>query len=50
MLLNNKKLLQKSRKRKLLFYKIATDKLINTYGKEGAIPYLKVLFREEVKE
>lgn len=36
--------IERKRRKNILFYRNATNLLINNYGKDGAIPYLKVLF------
>ncbi len=41
---------ERKRRKNILFYKIICKKLIDIYGKEGAIPYLKVLFKENKGE
>ena len=36
---------ERARKHNLLFYKAMTQKLVDIYSKEGAIRYLKVLYK-----
>jgi len=38
---------EKQRKNLLNYYKMSTKKLIECYGKDGAIHYLKILFKDD---
>ena len=41
---------QKSKNRNVYFYDTMVKRLIDIYGREGAMPYLKALFKEEVAQ
>ena len=40
---------EKARQHNINFYKVLVGKLIDIYGEEGAMPYLKILFKDKTE-